>query len=218
MIFLVGLEAAAELQNIYERLKETRQWTKPATFPRNRSPTNSVPGYNCPFICIPCILSSWKLAIFSLTYNFGQHFIALLLLSLIHILLSRKISGSDAHTKMWSVSSICLQALAAGLLYYASIVIYRLYFHPLAKFPGPRLAATTKWYEAYFDLIVRPGGQFMNEMKRMHRIYGILCPLIPFGYMSTDRYNQGPSYASTPMRYILMILRGSTLYTPTRHM
>jgi hypothetical protein len=70
---------------------------------------------------------------------------------------------------------ILFLALATGLVVYGlSLAIYRLFFHPLARFPGPRLTATTGWYETYFDLVKDKGGTFMYEVDRMHEIYGQL--------------------------------------------
>lgn len=59
---------------------------------------------------------------------------------------------------------------AAWILYIAWSVIYNLYFHPLAKFPGPKITAATKAYEFYWDVIKQ--GQFFNEIQRMHEKYG----------------------------------------------
>lgn len=48
--------------------------------------------------------------------------------------------------------------------------IYRLYFHPLSKFPGPRLTAATHLYEFYYDVV--KGGRFIFQIEKMHEKYG----------------------------------------------
>lgn len=60
--------------------------------------------------------------------------------------------------------------LAAVALYSVSLVIYRLCLHPLARFPGPKIAAATGWYEFYHDVI--RGGMYIHEVQKMHREYG----------------------------------------------
>jgi hypothetical protein len=65
--------------------------------------------------------------------------------------------------------------LISSVCYFAYSVIYNLYFHPLAKFPGPKITAATKLYEFYWDVIKE--GQFFNEIERMHAVHGMMLRL-----------------------------------------
>lgn len=56
------------------------------------------------------------------------------------------------------------------ILYFTGTIIYRLYFSPLAKFPGPRLAAATYLYEGYYDIVKR--GKYTFKIRDLHAQYG----------------------------------------------
>lgn len=49
--------------------------------------------------------------------------------------------------------------------------IWRLYLSPLSKFPGPKLAGLTLWYEFYYDVVKQ--GMYLWEIERLHKIYGM---------------------------------------------
>jgi hypothetical protein len=54
--------------------------------------------------------------------------------------------------------------------YVISIVIYRLYFHPFSKYPGPTVAAITRWYRFYHNVI--RDGKLLSEIEKYHKKYG----------------------------------------------
>lgn len=63
----------------------------------------------------------------------------------------------------------------AFVFYQLAKILYNLYFHPLAKFPGPKLAAATHAYEFYWSVI--RDGQFIWEIERLHKKYGRASPM-----------------------------------------
>ncbi len=67
------------------------------------------------------------------------------------------------------LSSIAVAA-CGPLLYGIWLTIERLYLSPIAHFPGPKIAALTSWYEAYFDLVKT--GQYYKQIWKLHQIYG----------------------------------------------
>ncbi|TGJ88430.1 hypothetical protein E0Z10_g343 [Xylaria hypoxylon] len=107
--------------------------------------------------------------------------------------------------------NIWVLASSVTLLYFIGLVIYRLYFHPLSKFPGPKLAAVTSWYEAYHDL-KGSGGQFMYRLNKLHKTYVRLSPdeihisdttwvdtlLVSSAQGTRDKYVPAANQAGTP--------------------
>ena len=69
-----------------------------------------------------------------------------------------------------NIGNVAGGVVALIFLYRALVIIYRLFLSPLAKFPGPKLAAATSWYEAFFDLRSK---NFPDVLSDLHDTYGI---------------------------------------------
>jgi hypothetical protein len=65
---------------------------------------------------------------------------------------------------------------AAILVYLLTLASYCLLFHPLAAFPGAKLAAITRYYEAYYDIV--KNGQYTFKIAELHKTYGELNVLV----------------------------------------
>ncbi|KAF8874993.1 cytochrome P450 [Infundibulicybe gibba] len=57
-----------------------------------------------------------------------------------------------------------------GALYALALSLWRLFFHPLSKVPGPPLAAISTFYVGYFDIF--QGGGMVDQLEILHKRYG----------------------------------------------
>ncbi|KAF2140918.1 uncharacterized protein K452DRAFT_298984 [Aplosporella prunicola CBS 121167] len=93
--------------------------------------------------------------------------------------------GEDAST---------LSAIGSGLLALTACFVvrcvYDLFFHPLRRFPGPKLAAVGSFYEFYYDVI--KDGTYLWEIEKMHQKYG---PIVRINSKSLHIHD--PEYYST---------------------
>ncbi|KAL8699808.1 MAG: hypothetical protein Q9201_005793 [Fulgogasparrea decipioides] len=71
---------------------------------------------------------------------------------------------------------LSVSCLGIGLLVYGAI--WRLYMSPIARFPGPRLAALTLWNEFYYDVVL--GGQYTWKIAEYHAKYGPIVRINPY--------------------------------------
>ena len=79
-------------------------------------------------------------------------------------------------------SSQTISVVATGWI--LGFIILRLYFHPLSKFPGPRIAALTRWYEFYHDVL--RDGTYVKYYPELHKKFG-KCPwMLCWGYCLLD--------------------------------
>ncbi|KAK8228037.1 cytochrome P450 monooxygenase-like protein [Phyllosticta capitalensis] len=63
-----------------------------------------------------------------------------------------------------------LTATVAGVTWVAWQAMYNIYFHPLARFPGPRAAAATRYWKAWVECFQEKS--FCHELEKLHARYG----------------------------------------------
>ena len=76
-----------------------------------------------------------------------------------------------------SLTKSCLSVVLLAILYTIILGIYRLYFSPLAGFPGSTLAIATGWYQCYYEVVRK--GQYSFKIKEMHEQYGEMRMTFP---------------------------------------
>jgi hypothetical protein len=93
---------------------------------------------------------------------------------------NRNMAFEQVGESLRSLSSTALRLVLLAtllLLWGTSLAIYRLFFSPLSKFPGPKLAAVTGWVETYHDVF--RGGQLIFKLGEWHEKYGSSSDVIP---------------------------------------
>ena len=67
----------------------------------------------------------------------------------------------------WQSFSFLLASLA---LWVIGRWFYNIYFHPLARYPGPKLAAMSYWWQVYVEVIKKQS--LSLKLQELHLVYG----------------------------------------------
>ncbi|KAL2863990.1 cytochrome P450 [Aspergillus lucknowensis] len=100
-----------------------------------------------------------------------------------------------------SLLGICLPVLVAWGI---SVLIYRIYFHPLANVPGPLLGRMFHFYSFWYNL---NGGRFYLQIPKLHAMYGPVVRITPSEIHLSDPndcdkvYSVGSNYGKDPSFY-----------------
>ncbi|KAK2823862.1 hypothetical protein FQN49_007546 [Arthroderma sp. PD_2] len=81
----------------------------------------------------------------------------------------------DVHSPLFTplVAAVVISSFA----YVVGNAIYQVWFSPLSRFPGPKLAAATYLYEFYYDAILK--GRYIFKIKELHEEYGPIIRISP---------------------------------------
>ena len=77
------------------------------------------------------------------------------------------------------LSMLALATFVVCIVYIIGRTAYNLFFHPLAGFPGPKLAAASYLYEFYYELFHGLGARYWVKVDELHRKYGPIIRINP---------------------------------------
>ncbi|KAI0460012.1 cytochrome P450 [Xylaria acuta] len=98
--------------------------------------------------------------------------------------------------------------ISKGLLCYSfGWCVYSLYFHPLARYPGPKLAAISQVWFAWVWL----GGRYPTIIQDAHRKYGKVVRVAP-NELSFNTIQAHRDIYSTPSRKKKLFIKDPTFY------
>jgi hypothetical protein len=92
-----------------------------------------------------------------------------------------------------SFSALLAYCVAAVLVWITSLAIYRRFFHPLAKIPGPFWASITHFYIVKYNLF-SGRSQFYLQIEKLHQQYGPVVRISPEEIHLNDPENHEKIY------------------------
>jgi cytochrome P450 len=92
-----------------------------------------------------------------------------------------------------SKTNVLLTVLALIVVRTIVVSIYRLYFHPLAKFPGPKKVALAKFFEFYHDVL--NNNDFPEVVEKLHEQHGPIVRIGPSEISINDKDFQLDSFS-----------------------
>ncbi|KAI0966688.1 cytochrome P450 [Xylaria arbuscula] len=106
-------------------------------------------------------------------------------------------------------TTILLACLSlTGLLFYLiGWCVYSIYFHPLAKYPGPKLAAVSQLWQAWVWL----SGRYPRIIQNVHKKYGNVVRVAP-NELSFNTVQAHQDIYSTPSRNTKPFIKDATFY------
>ena len=106
------------------------------------------------------------------------------------------VSLDEGQRFSWALTGVIL-AFTGGVY----VTLSRLVLHPLAKVPGPKLAALSDWYVAYWNIV--KDGQFVHHLADLHSAYGE--PFLPFSYNLNSLSATGPVIRVGPNKVCIIL-------------
>ncbi|KAK0650609.1 Tryprostatin B 6-hydroxylase [Lasiodiplodia hormozganensis] len=97
-----------------------------------------------------------------------------------------------------ALSQVAISATLFSTGFFTSLVVYRLFFHRLRKFPGPKLAAVSQFYAMS---LAAKDMKLCIEIQKLHQKYGDIIRIGP-RYLSIARPEAIPLVYGPPMRCV----------------